>query len=150
MPLLGNGPVPCLVQRAAVMATKQPRPVSGPAPDAKRPRVHAALTNIMVQPIIVVMKTMSLAAAKTRFSALVEEAVATHEQVTVTRNGEPAVVVLSVEDFESLLETLAILQDPADRTVFEQARREADEGDVTDEEEMAALMRERLARRAVR
>jgi PHD/YefM family antitoxin component YafN of YafNO toxin-antitoxin module len=60
------------------------------------------------------------------------------------------VVVLSVEDFESLMETLAILQDPADRTVFEQARREADEGDVTDEEEMAALMRERLARRAVR
>ena len=114
------------------------------------PVVRASLTNIIGQPIILVMKTMSLAAAKTRFSALVDEAVTTHEQVTVTRNGEPAVVVLSVEDFESLLETLAILQDPADRTVFEQARREADEGDVTDEEEMAALMRERLARRAVR
>jgi antitoxin YefM len=104
----------------------------------------------MVKPIIIVMKTMSLAAAKTRFSALVEEAVATHEQVTVTRNGEPAVVVLAVEDYESLLETLAILQDPADRAQFEQARREADEGDVIEEEEMAALMRERLARRAVR
>jgi antitoxin YefM len=104
----------------------------------------------MIQPIIVVMKTMSLAAAKTRFSALVDEAVATHEQVTVTRNGEPAVVVLSVEDFESLLETLAILQDPADRAEFEQARREADEGDVVGEEEMAALMRERLARQAAR
>ena len=90
------------------------------------------------------MKTMSLAAAKTRFSALVEEAVATHEQIVVTRNGEPAVVVLAVEDFESLLETLAILQDPADRAEFEQARREADEGDVIGEEEMAALMRERL------
>jgi antitoxin YefM len=95
-----------------------------------------------------VMKTMSLAAAKTQFSALVEEAVSTHEQVTVTRNGEPAVVVLSVEDFESLLETLAILQDPQDRAVFEQARREADEGDVTEEDEMEELMRERLARRA--
>lgn len=121
-----------------------------PAPGGKCQYGRTALTNILVQPIIVVMKTMSLAAAKTRFSALVDEAVATHEQVTVTRNGEPAVVVLSVEDFESLLETLAILQDPADRTVFEQARREADEGDVTDEEEMAALIQERLARRAVR
>ncbi len=96
-----------------------------------------------------VMKTMSLAAAKTRFSALVDEAVTTHEQVTVTRNGEPAVVVLSVEDFESLLETLAILQDPNDRAVFEQARREADQGDVTEEEEIAALMRERLGPRNV-
>ena len=95
-----------------------------------------------------VMKTMSLAAAKARFSALVDEAVTTHEQVTVTRNGEPAVIVLAVEDYESLLETLAILQDPADRAQFEQARREADEGDVIEEEEMAALMRERLARRA--
>jgi antitoxin YefM len=104
----------------------------------------------MIWPIILVMKTMSLAAAKMRFSALVDEAVSTHEQVTVTRNGEPAVVVLSVEDFESLLETLAILQDPVDRAVFEQARREADEGDVIEEEEMAALMRERLGRRAAR
>jgi antitoxin YefM len=104
----------------------------------------------MVQPIIIVMKAMSLAAAKTRFSALVEEVVTTHEQVTVTRNGEPAVIVLAVEDYESLLETLAILQDPADRAEFDQARREADEGDVIEEEEMAALMQERLARRAVR
>lgn len=92
------------------------------------------------------MKTMSLAAAKTRFSALVEDAVTTHEQIVVTRNGEPAVVVLAVEDFESLLETLAILQDPADRSEFERARREADEGDVIGEEDMAALMRERLGR----
>jgi prevent-host-death family protein len=97
---------------------------------------------------MMVMKTMSLAAAKARFSALVDDAVATHEQITVTRNGEPAVVVLAVEDYESLLETLAILQDPADRAEFEQARREADEGDVTEEDEMAALMRERLGRRA--
>jgi prevent-host-death family protein len=96
------------------------------------------------------MKTVSLAAPKTRFSALVDEAVATHEQVTVTRNGEPAVIVLAVEDSESLLEMLAILQDPADRAQLEQARREADEGDVIEEEEMAALMRERLARRAGR
>jgi antitoxin YefM len=64
----------------------------------------------------------------------------------VTRNGEPAVVVLSVADFESLLETLAILQDPEDRAAFEQARREADEGDVIGEDEMAALMQERFGR----
>ncbi len=56
-------------------------------------------------------------------------------------------VVLSVEDFESLVETLAILQNPADRAEFERARREADEGEVIDEEEMASLMRERLGKR---
>jgi prevent-host-death family protein len=106
----------------------------------------ASLIRIRGWTIILVMKTMSLAAAKTRFSALVDEAVTTHEQITVTRNGEPAVVVLSVADFESLLETLAILQDPEDRAAFEQARREADEGDVIEEDEMAALMQERFGR----
>jgi antitoxin YefM len=48
----------------------------------------------------------------------VDEAVATHEQITVTRNGEPAVVVLSVEDFESLVETLAILQNQVFSATF--------------------------------
>ena len=81
------------------------------------------------------MKTMSLAAAKTQFFALVDEAVATHEPITVTRNGQPAVIVLAVEYYEYLVETLAILQDPEDRADFEQARREADEGDVVDEDE---------------
>ena len=102
---------------------------------------------MLTWPIIMAMKTMSLAAANARFSALVDEAVATREQVTVTRNGEPAVVVLSVEDFESLVETLAILQNPADRAEFKQARHEADEGDVIGEEEMASLLRERLGKR---
>lgn len=88
------------------------------------------------------MKTMSLAAAKSQFSALVDDAVTTHEQVTVTRSGEPAVVILAVDDYESLLETLALLQDPADRAEFEQARREADAGDMIEEEEMSALARE--------
>ena len=67
------------------------------------------------------MKTMSLAAAKSQFSALVDDAVATHEQVTVTRSGEPAVVILAVDDYESLLETLALLQDPADRAEFDRS-----------------------------
>jgi hypothetical protein len=34
-----------------------------------------------------------------------------------------------------------------DRAEFERARREADEGEVIDEEEMAILMRERLGKR---
>ena len=59
----------------------------------------SCMVRILGWAVIVVMKTLSLAAAKTRFSALVEEAVATHEQIVVTRNGEPTVVVLAAEDF---------------------------------------------------
>jgi prevent-host-death family protein len=58
---------------------------------------------------------------KTHLSALVDEVVRTHEQVTITRNGQPVAVVLSLEDYESLLETLALLDDQTGRERLEEA-----------------------------
>ena len=66
--------------------------------------------------------------------------------ITLVRGGDLEPDVLRAA-FESLVETLAILQNPADRAELERARHEADEGDVIDEEEMASLMRERLGKR---
>lgn len=57
------------------------------------------------------MNTQSLASVKAHFSAVVDSVHDTHERVVVTKNGEPSVVVVAVEDLESLEETLAILQD---------------------------------------
>jgi antitoxin YefM len=62
--------------------------------------------------IIVVMTVTTLADAKARFSELVASAEATHERTTITKNGRPAVVIISAEDLESLEETLAIMSDP--------------------------------------
>jgi antitoxin YefM len=59
------------------------------------------------------MKTEPLASAKAKLSALVEEIDRTHEQVTITRNGVPVVVVLAADDYDELMETLALLADPA-------------------------------------
>lgn len=44
------------------------------------------------------MTTLSLTEAKARLNELVDEAVRTHERVTITRHGRPAVVMLSVDD----------------------------------------------------
>lgn len=58
------------------------------------------------------MSTESLRTVKDRFSEFVDRVEREHERVTVTRNGRPAAVLMSVDDLESLEETLAISTDP--------------------------------------
>jgi len=52
---------------------------------------------------------MSLAAVKNRLSEVVERLEREHGRVVITKHGRPAAVVLSVEDLESLEETLDVL-----------------------------------------
>jgi prevent-host-death family protein len=89
------------------------------------------------------MQTLPLAEVKTRFSELVTEVQQQHDQVTVTRNGRPAAVVVSVEEWESLHETLAILSDTETVEAIRQARAEVARGDVYTTEEVLAAVRER-------
>ena len=57
-------------------------------------------------------ETMSLASAKAKFSELVDRVERQQDRVIVTRNGKPAAVVISLDDLESLEETLAVMSDP--------------------------------------
>ncbi len=61
--------------------------------------------------ILAMADTLSLAAVKDRFSEIVDRVNKQHDRVIVTRNGVPVVVVVSVEELESLEETLEILSD---------------------------------------
>jgi antitoxin YefM len=89
---------------------------------------------------IVVMSTQSLASVKAHFSAVVDSVHDTHERVTVTRNGEPAVVVMAVDDLESLEETLDILRDEATMRALAQAEQEVASGQVLNAAELQALV----------
>lgn len=105
-----------------------------------------SLTIILCQPIILVMVVASLAKTKAQLSSLVDEIVQTHEQVTVTRNGEPAVVILSVDDFAEMEETLALLADSAAQQRIATARQEFARGEYVTGDKMAALMQARAER----
>lgn len=59
-----------------------------------------------------VMSTEPLRAVKDQFSEFVDRVQREHERVTITKNGRPAAVLISVEDLEGLEETLAVLSDP--------------------------------------
>lgn len=83
---------------------------------------------------------------KAHRSALVDEVVRTHEQVTITRNGEPVAIVLASEDYESLLETLSLLDDQVGRERLAEAEEAVARGAVATRDEMAEIMEARRRR----
>jgi len=59
------------------------------------------------------MKTLSLSEAKMKLSSLVEAVRTTDEEIVITKNGSPAAVLVSPDEFESLKETVAVRSDAA-------------------------------------
>lgn len=57
------------------------------------------------------MKTLSLSEAKMKLSALVDSLKIADEEVVITKNGRPAAVLVSPEEFESWRETIAVMSD---------------------------------------
>jgi len=55
------------------------------------------------------MKTLSLSEVKMKLSELVDKVHSTDEEVVITKNGRPAAVLVSPEEFESWKETVKIL-----------------------------------------
>ena len=59
------------------------------------------------------MKIVPLAEAKAKLSRLIDEIDNRDEEVTITRNGKVAAVMISPDQFDSWKETLAIQSNPA-------------------------------------
>lgn len=57
------------------------------------------------------MRILPLAEAKAKLSQLVSDVAATDEEVTITKNGRAAAVLISHDEFESWQETMAIVSD---------------------------------------
>ena len=58
-------------------------------------------------------KTLSVTDAKAHLTQLVTGVQDRADEVVVTRNGKPAAILLNIDEYESLKETLEILSDPA-------------------------------------
>ncbi len=59
------------------------------------------------------MKALSVSEAKMKLSGLIDTVNATDEEIMITKNGRPAAVLVSPEEFESLKETVAVRSDSA-------------------------------------
>ncbi|HEX3752695.1 MAG TPA: type II toxin-antitoxin system Phd/YefM family antitoxin [Streptosporangiaceae bacterium] len=86
------------------------------------------------------MATVPVAEARQNFSALVDEAVATHQRVLVTRNGVPVVWMIADEDFESIMETLDVLADAAAMRDLAQSGADAAAGRYVTAAEMEKIV----------
>lgn len=102
---------------------------------------------IMYMVTLPMMSMLPLAEVRNNLSKIVDEVERTHDAVTITRNGRPSAVVLSVDDYESMLETFALLESQEDQERLAQAKEEYERGDVVTGDEMAELMRERSPRK---
>lgn len=59
------------------------------------------------------MDTMSYTAVRANLASTMDRVCNDHEALIITRNGDQAVVILSLEDFQALEETASLLRLPA-------------------------------------
>ena len=86
------------------------------------------------------MTTLSVADARAQFSKVIESAVTTHERFDVTRNGTRAAVILSADDYDSLLETVDILSRPDEVAAIRAGLGELTAGETLSADEVRAAM----------
>ncbi|MBI4419166.1 MAG: type II toxin-antitoxin system Phd/YefM family antitoxin [Ignavibacteriales bacterium] len=73
---------------------------------------------------------MSVTEAKQRFTEIVKRTQEVFDRILVTRNGKEAAVVMSAEEYESLLETIDVLGSKAEIRALAAASMQARKGDT--------------------
>lgn len=58
------------------------------------------------------MQVLSLSEAKIKLSELIEKVYSTDEEILITKNGRPAAVLVSPDEYEGWKETIEIKSDP--------------------------------------
>ena len=74
------------------------------------------------------IKYLSIRELRPKLPSVVRDAAATYARYIVTRRGKPEAVLLSIDDYESLLETLEIEKDPSLVRRLKKAQEEIKKG----------------------
>lgn len=93
--------------------------------------------------------TLPVSEAKQRFTEIVKGAEEYFDRYLVTRNGKDAAVVMSTQEYESLLETLDILANKQEVLAIREASAQARRGDTLSLEKYL-VRKQRSHRRAGR
>ena len=95
---------------------------------------------------LVTMSLLPLAEVKAHLSEVVQRVSTQHERVTITVHGRPAAVLISVDDLESLEETIAVLSDADLMQQLRESEAERAAGLMESAEDLARAMQARRAR----
>ncbi|GEP32277.1 antitoxin [Nocardioides szechwanensis] len=74
------------------------------------------------------MKTLSYTESRARYAQVLDDVVNDREEVVITRAGHPSVVIVSLEDFESLRETAYLMRSPTNARRLLDAMERLEEG----------------------
>lgn len=74
------------------------------------------------------MRSLTASEAKKRLLELIRESDESFERYTITRNGEPKAVLMSIDDYDGWLETLELLSNKSTVAEIKKARKELDQG----------------------
>ncbi|WP_236537901.1 type II toxin-antitoxin system Phd/YefM family antitoxin [Spiractinospora alimapuensis] len=88
------------------------------------------------------MTVVTIEDARAKLSRIVDAAVSTHERATITRNGTPVAVLVSLEDFEAMRETIDILAHPELMEGIREGMADLAAGHTFTEDEIDAALRE--------
>ncbi len=76
------------------------------------------------------METLPISKVKDRLNEYVDSVGLTHDQLTITKNGSPAAVLIGVDEWESLQETLFWLSQPHLRENISEAATDVEAGRI--------------------
>ncbi len=81
-------------------------------------------------------KTVPVTEARKKFTELIKEVEDMMGKYIITRKGKPAAVILNTEEFESLQETIRIMEDQLLQEKLRQARADITDGEIYSYEEI--------------
>ncbi len=91
------------------------------------------LAEIHIWTRMATMQTIPVSTVKAKLNEYIDAVSRTREQVTITRNGSPAAVLIGVDEWEALQETLFWLSQPGIRETISEAEEDIAAGRALDE-----------------
>jgi prevent-host-death family protein len=88
--------------------------------------------------MLAVMRTLPVDQAKNRLDELVDAVTTTREEITITKDGSPAAVLIGADEWESIQPTLYWLSEPGIRESLAEADADVAAGRVFDEARIRA------------
>ena len=78
------------------------------------------------------MKIMTYTESRARYAEVLDQVVNDREEIVITRQGHGSVVIIALDEYESLMETVYLMQSPANARHLREsiARHRAGEGVV--------------------
>lgn len=84
------------------------------------------------------MQTLPISKVKDKLNEYVDAVAITHHQITITKNGSPAAVLIGADEWESIQETLFWLSQPSIRETIAEAEADIIAGHTHGEGEIRA------------